>query len=113
MSEAKQFLTEEIRKPIYAFGNMTRWILKQSVLYVLRLILWSIFFMLPSLFLPLLFFHWFTAKMQEEIRPQNRRQAVISQAPVPPQRSFADLSVLHALSQDLRFWRNEILRFKR
>jgi len=113
-NDIKDFFARETRTPIYAFWNTMRWILKQMALFVLRVILWGFFFMLPSFSVVLFVFHWFTAKMQEEIPKQNRRPAAfVSQERARPQRSMFDLSMFHTLSQDFRYWRNEILRFKK
>ena len=113
LSKMKDFLALEIRKPVLAFGNMLRWIVKQSSLCFLRLLLWSFFFMLPSFSLLLFAFHWLTAKMQEEMPKQSARSNSVSQVPVQPRSSLSNLSVLHVLSQDFRFWQREIERFRR
>lgn len=111
MQEVRVFLKEEMKKPLRAFWSMLRWLGKQIALYVLRLVLWSLFFVLPSLALIAFGFHWLTGKVRNEIQNVNlSNNAVI--ASTPTVQTHSDASALRSLSQDLRFWIHEFERFR-
>lgn len=113
MSQAKDFLLAEIRRPMVAFGNMARWIVKEVALYALRLILWILFFVLPSFFFTFLGFHWVTNKVREEIAKATSPPGLVSQAPFQSETPLADLSALRTLSRDLKFWLREFERARK
>lgn len=113
MSQVKDFLLAEARKPIVAFGKTARWLLKEVALYALRLILWGLFFVLPSFFFVFLGFHWVTSKVRQEIGKATSQPGWVSQAPIQTETPLARLSALRTLSRDLKFWVREFERLKK
>ena len=113
MGKVGDFLAGEVRKPVCAFGNMLRWIVKQTALCTLRLVLWSLFFMGPSLLLGFFTFHWFTGKVRNEIQNASPPPVRAVRSSFPPQQSPSGFSIIHSLSQDLRFWALEFEHLRR
>jgi len=113
MSKINEFLKKEAMRPVLVFISMIRWLLKQIVLYVLRLVLWSIFFMLPSLMLVFFGFHYFTGKVRNEIQNSASSTKIVRYVPIPSGEAQSGFSMIRTLSQDLRFWILEFERFRR
>ncbi len=112
MQEARSFLANEIKKPVRALYSMLRWLAKQIALYMLRFVLWSLFFVLPGFVFAFLAFHWFTGKVRNEIQHVNTRTSSVRYAPVQSSQVPSGFSTIRTLSEDLRFWVRELERFR-
>ncbi len=112
MGKINEFLKKETARPVMVFVGMIRWLLKQIALYVLRLVLWSIFFMMPSLMLISFGFHYFTGKVRNEIQ-SSASTRIVRSTPLPYRQAESGFSMIRTLSQDLRFWILEFERFRR
>lgn len=113
MTQIKDFLLREVRKPVDSFFKMMRWTAKASLLLILRLILWGFFFVIPSLLLALLSFHWFTKSLRGRLEQVDAPQAMTEQTPVQPHSMPSQTSAFRILNQDLRFWLRELERFRK
>ena len=111
MRNIRDFLVQEIKKPIEALYGVMRWLVKQTALYVLRFVLWGIFFLMPSFLFAVFGFHWVTGKVRSGIQSTTSQARAASYSSPQPQTS-PNFSVIRALSQDLRFWIREFERFR-
>ena len=111
MSNVRQFLKDEIKKPVIALQRAVRFTVKFLLILIARSILWCFLFYLPILSLLLFCFHLATEKVRKEDERGMVQYRRTSSSPYPnPTPNFF---VLRSLGQDLRFWISEFQHLKK
>jgi len=108
--DTKNFLKEEIRKPLVALKFTAIFSLRFLALWCLRFILWIFFFFLPVVLFFMFGFHFTTEKVrkktQEAAQVQPREESIAPQSGNP-------FWSFKSLSYDLRYWKRELEKWGR
>jgi len=110
MKPGWEFLANEARKPVKALGLSLTALIEFLALFLLRLVLWIFFFLLPLVILFSLVFH----VMSDQAKKFLPKSAGFPNPPPlnPLQAASASTHPLKAVTEDLRFWLRELERLR-
>lgn len=111
MGNIQFYLKEEVKNPIHALRVTAVWLVRFLGLLALRLVLWGFLFLLPAFAFLLVTFHWVTTKAKSEIEKQKPVQRIGAVYSSPA--SDGSLYGMRTLIRDIRFWMDEIERFRK